>query len=128
MGLPRNTHVKFKSSSADSLDVGVGIETIIVDFQCFELVPHERMLTLMAASGMELRLVVWLRNVLVGRTQRVTGGGHLFKEVKVTSGVTERSVLGPLLFPGYVNHIWGSIDSCIRHFDDDSIIYGKTNK
>jgi hypothetical protein len=30
--LPRDTHVKFKSSSADSLDEGVGIETIIIEF------------------------------------------------------------------------------------------------
>jgi hypothetical protein len=30
--LPRDTPVKFKSSSVDSLDDGVGIETIIIDF------------------------------------------------------------------------------------------------
>jgi hypothetical protein len=30
-GLPRDTHLKFKSSSADSLDEGGGIETIIID-------------------------------------------------------------------------------------------------
>jgi hypothetical protein len=58
-------------------------------FQCFELVPHERLLTFLAASGVESRLFVWLRNVLVGRTQRVTGGVQIFKDVKVTSGVTQ---------------------------------------
>jgi hypothetical protein len=38
------------------------------------------------------------------------------------------SVLGPLLFLGYVNHIWRSIVSCIIHCGDHSIIYGKNKK
>ena len=39
------------------------------------------------------------------------------------------SVLGPLLFLVYVNDIWRNIDSSIRLFADDCIIYRKiTNK
>jgi len=37
--------------------------------------------------------------------------------------------LGPLLFLVYVNNIWRNIDSSIRLFADDCIIYRKiTNK
>ena len=73
--------------------------------------------------------VVWVREFLVGRTQRVRVGGQLSKEVKVTSGVPQGSVLGPLLFLVYVNDIWRNIDSSIRLFADDCIIYRKiTNK
>ena len=59
----------------------------------------------------------------VGRTQRVRVGGQLSKEVKVTSGVPQGSVLGPPLFLVYLSDIWRSIDSSIRLFADDCIIY-----
>jgi hypothetical protein len=54
---------------------------------------------------------------------------QLSKEVKITSGVSQGSVLGPLLFLVYVNDIWRNIDSSIRLFADDCIIYKQiTNK
>jgi hypothetical protein len=75
---------------ADSLDKGLGTDVIITDFsKAFNLVPHDQLLTKLAASDMDSRVVVWVRNFLVGCTQRVEG--QLSKEVKVTSGM-------PLLF------------------------------
>ena len=56
-------------------------------------------------------------------------GGQLSKEVEVTSGVPQGSVLGPQLFLVCVNDIWRIIDSSIRLFADDCTIYRKiTNK
>jgi hypothetical protein len=43
----------------------------------------------------------------------------------VTSGVPQGSVLGPLLCLAYVNDIWRNIESKIRLFADDCIIYRK---
>jgi len=75
------------------------------------------------------RVTVWVREFLVGRTQRVTAGWQPPKEISVTSGVPQGSVLGPLLFIVNVNDIWRNIDSNIRLFADDCIVYRKiTNK
>ena len=49
-----------------------------------------------AASGVDSRVVVWISEFLIDRSQRVRVGGHYSEEVRVTSGVPEGSVLGPL--------------------------------
>jgi hypothetical protein len=55
---------------ADSLDNGDKINAIIVDFsEAFDLVTHFRLLTKIADSGVDSRVVVWIREFLLGRTQ-----------------------------------------------------------
>jgi hypothetical protein len=71
----------------------------------------------------EWRIVNWIKNFLSGRSQRVRIDGHLSDEVRVNSGVPQGSVLGPLLFLAYVNDIWRNIESNVRLFADDCIIY-----
>ena len=68
-------------------------------------------------------MVVWIREFLIGRKQRVRVGGELSEEVRVRSGVPQGSVLGPLLFLAYVNDIGRNIESNIRLFADDCVIY-----
>ena len=84
---------------ADSLEEGIGIDAIILEFpKAFDLVYHDRLFTKLAASGVDSRIIVWLGDFLVGRTYRVREGGKLFKEVKVTSVVPQGSILGSLVF------------------------------
>jgi hypothetical protein len=69
------------------LDEGVSIDAIIIDFsKPFDLVPYDRLLMKLAASGVDSRVVVWVRKFLVGHAQRVRIEGQLSKEVRVTSG------------------------------------------
>jgi len=57
---------------AGSLDEVVSIGAVIIDFsKAFSLVPHDQLLTKLAASGVRSRVVIWVREFLVGRTQRV---------------------------------------------------------
>lgn len=79
---------------------------IIIDFsKAFDLVPHDRLITKLAASGVDFR-VVWVQEFLLRRSQRVRLGGQLFEEVKMTSGVPQGSAMGPLRIFTCVNDIW----------------------
>jgi hypothetical protein len=102
---------------ADSLDEGGRTDDIVIDFsKAFDLVPHDRLLTKISETGVELRVIKWIKNFLSGRSQRVRIDGHLFKEVRVNSRVPQRSVLVLLLFLTYVNVIWRNIESNVQLF------------
>jgi len=99
---------------------------IIIDFsKASDLVLYDRLLMKIAVLGVDSRVVVWVSEFPLGRTQRVRVGGQLPKEVKVTAGVSQGSVLGPLLFLAYVNDIWRNLESTVRIYADDCIMYRK---
>jgi hypothetical protein len=111
---------------ADSLDNGDRIDAIIIDFsKAFDLVPHGRLLTKLANSGVNPRVVVLIGGFLLCRTQKVSVGGHVSEEVRVMSVVRQVSVLGPLLLVAYVNDISRKFESTIRLYADDCVIYRK---
>jgi hypothetical protein len=72
-----------------------------------------------------LRIAVWVKQFLLGRSQRVRIDGQLSEEVSVISGLPHGSVLGPLLFLAYVNYIRRNTESNVLQLADDCIIYRK---
>jgi len=55
---------------ADSLDKGVRTETILIEISKeFNLVPLDSLLTKIAATGVVLKVVVWVKEFLLGRSQ-----------------------------------------------------------
>jgi hypothetical protein len=71
------------------------------------------------------RVGVWIMELPLGRMQRVSVGGQLSEEVRVTSGLPQGSIIGPLLILAYVNDIWRNMESTTRLFADDCVIYRK---
>jgi len=109
----------------DSLDEEVKTNAITDFSKAFDLVPHDRLFTKIAETRVDLRVVERVKEFLLGRSQRIRVDGQLSEEVRVTSGVPQRSVLGPLLFLAYVNDIWRNTESNIRLFADDCVTYRK---
>ena len=124
MDSDRDIRAKFKYSryarTLRTLDNGDKIDAIIVDFsKAFDLVPHGRLLTKIANSGEDSKVVVWIREFVLGRTHGVSVGGQVSAEVRVMSGIPQGNLLCPLLSLAYVNFIWMYTESTIRLCADD---------
>ena len=102
------------------LDNKTQTDAILLDFaKAFDKVPHKRFLCKLTSYGNTHN---WITSFLSNRKQRVSVNGALSDTTDVTSGVPQGSVLGPILFLLYINE---NIQSSIRLFADDSIIYRK---
>ena len=98
----------------------------MLDFaKAFDKVPHKRLLSKLTSYGITGNTHNWITSFLSNRKQRVSVNGALSDITDVTSGVPQGSVLGPILFLLYINDINENIQSSIRLFADDSIIYGE---
>ena len=67
--------------------------------------------------------MAWIQSFLSGRSQRVVLDGETSDACPVLSGVPQGSVLGPCLFLMYINDMPENIQSNIRLFADDTIMY-----
>jgi hypothetical protein len=52
------------------MDEGGRTDAIVIDFsKAFDLVPHVRLLTKISETGVEWRVVNWIKNFLSGRSE-----------------------------------------------------------
>ena len=104
----------------DILAEGNCIDIFYLDFQkAFDTVPHGRLLTKLENYGITGKTLVAISDFLTNRSFVVRVGDSSSKCYKVTSGVPQGSVLGPLLFLLYINDLPGEIANFISLFADD---------
>lgn len=109
---------------AKSLDKNVPVDMIIMDFsKAFDCVPHKRLLHKLENFGVTGKFHKWISNFLTKRKQRVVVDGEHSQWVQVKSGVPQGTVLGPLLFLAYINDLPNNIQSEVRLFADDCVMY-----
>nr|VZI51833.1 unnamed protein product [Spirometra erinaceieuropaei] len=103
-----------------AIDEGNVVHVAYIDFKkAFDSVPHQRLLHKLSRIGVRGKLLKWIENFLVGRSQTVRLGGQHSAEVTVTSGVPQGSVLGPILFLIYIDDCIHGLDCRIAMFADD---------
>ena len=111
-----------------ALDQRKQVDIILLDFaKAFDTVPHQRLLKKLQYYGIRNNILNWIRTWLTDRTQRVFLNGESSTSVKVSSGVPQGTVLGPLMFLLYINDITKSITSPLRLFADDCLLYRVIN-
>ena len=102
---------------ADVLEVRKPIDVIYLEYRkAFDSVPYERPLVKLYAYVIRGKVLQWKRNFLKDRQQRVVIKGVSSNAASVTSGIPQRSVLGPILFLINVN---------VKLFADGTKLYRK---
>ena len=108
------------------LDNGNVVDLILFDFaKAFNVVSHPILLSKLRLLGVHVHLIRWIEDFLVGRTMSVSVKGKTSSPHLVTSRVPQGSVLGPILFLVFVNHIASKLVCQYKVFADDLKMYLK---
>ena len=106
-----------------STDCSKSTDLVLIDFsKAFDLVNHTILLNKLQLIGITGQIFDWISSFLTDRSLKVRVAGMLSDAVAVASGV-QGSVLGPLLFLIYVNHIVDGLRTKSMIFADDLKIY-----
>ena len=112
----------------EMIDEGHEVDVVYLDFsKAFDKVPHQRLLQKLRSYGINGKLLSWIEAFLTDLKQHVIVNGCKSEIQRVTSGVPQGSVLGPVLFLLYVNDMPNEIQNIIKLFADDSKLYATNN-
>ena len=93
--------------------------------KAFDVVSHPILLEKLSLLGVDASLISWVEVFLTRRTMSVSIKGKVSCPHAVGSGVPQGSVLGPILFLIFVNHIAATLLCEYKIFADDLKMYLK---
>ena len=109
-----------------NLDKGLQTDVVFMDIaKAFDTVDHSKLLQKLQEFGFSGSLLLWFKNYLSGRFQRVTVHGATSTTLSITSGVPQGSLLGPFFFSVYINDLPSYVSSStgVGLFADDTKLY-----
>lgn len=116
--------ISFTHELFAALDNASHVDCIFLDFsKAFDLVSHQLLCLKLSKLNIDPNILAWIESFLSNRTQFVVANDFKSSSSPVTSGVPQGSVLGPLLFLIYINDLPNSINSSIKLFADDCVIF-----
>jgi retron-type reverse transcriptase len=123
---------KVVSDIAAQLDQNHSVILIALDVSAaFDTVQHNILLSRLTQSGVSGTALNWFSSYLSGREQIVCYNDDQSSSMKLTSGVPQGSVLGPLLFNLYMAPLGKYLTSVgIPHhiYADDILVYARNDQ
>ena len=95
--------------------------------KAFDTVPHRELLHKLDHYGVRGPLHSWLSTFLTQRSMKVVLEGESSDAAAVESGVPQGTVLGPILFLCHINDLPSCVESEVRLFADDCLLYRQIN-
>lgn len=109
---------------ARSINARNQTDAILLDFsKAFDSVPRQRLPLMLDYYGIKGNVLLWIKALLLNRSQCVSINGIKSTSTPVLSGVPHGSILGLVLFLLYINDISKSVTTNLRLFADDCISY-----
>ena len=105
------------------MDRNTQIDMISLDFSQALTVLHCHLLKKLKFYHIESDIICCIEKLLTARRQRVLLDGKSSHYVFVSSGVSQGTVMGPLMLLIYINNITENVSSQLRLFADDSLLY-----
>ena len=112
------------------VDINEGKDTCLVFLdvsKAFDKVWIDGLLFKIQQLGIVGKLFDWIKAYVSGRHQKVVLNGFQSNTRRVTAGVPQGSILGPLLFLIYVNDITENMECIINLFADDTSVQQRIN-
>ena len=110
-------------------DKGQQVDIAILYFsKAIDRVPHDKLLHKLEQYGIKRNIHSWLTNFLSTRKMRTIVEGKSSKETSVDSGVPQGTVLGPIMFLCHINDLPDYVNSSVRLFADDCLLYRTIKK
>ena len=118
---------QFTDEMLANMDNGL-VNGIIIDLKnVFDTVEYTILIHKLKALGVSKVSLAWFQSYLISRFQRTVIGQATFCNRRISVGVPQGSILGPLLFSIYIN----DLPTCLKHtsvtlFADDTALYRST--